>query len=502
MQAQKKSATKPVYQTYLNEKQLTFLFAPQKTKVFVAGRSGGKSFTCGMINGIAAGGYTNSKGKYLEGMARAKVGLFGPSYQHLKNNVFPSLRNAFLRLGYIEYNGKNDETANFVCFKKPPAHWLTPWNKPYDYSNIITFANGYTIQLFSWHDAEMIRGVSLDGAHIDEAFLLDKETFDKVIFPAVRDNIYRYPDNQFHQQICFYSSMPWLASGMYLLEYEELARKFPEDIAFVRATSWDNAAVIGKKTLQRWEREMSPLEYKVEVMCEVVDRVGNCYYGDFDEKRNCYTSKAYEDVNPDMPLSLSFDFNAGFVCCLVSQVYPNEIRILDEILVKPKKEGQAVLLEDVVNEILKSYKNHGKKKAFLYGDSTGNNLALNQKHKHFENISQLLYEMGDFQSENKSMTYNPLYQSRHDVINKALRESDIKVPIIRINKRRCIYLPIVLSKTPINLDYSKDKSSEQDIHCPPERATHLSDNFDYKVYTICRSFVEERPVKSKINFLN
>ncbi|MEG7727186.1 hypothetical protein U2063_15475, partial [Listeria monocytogenes] len=83
---------------------------------------------------------------------RAVVGLFGPTYQHLKNNVLPSVIESLKWHGYTEHKS-NKEIGNFIKFRKPPNHWIKPYHELSDYENVISFSNGYSIILVSWFDA-------------------------------------------------------------------------------------------------------------------------------------------------------------------------------------------------------------------------------------------------------------------------------------------------------------------------------------------------------------
>lgn len=468
---------------YINPKQEFFVLQPQKTKAFIGGRGTGKSVCLGFQTKIRATGVRTAKRTIYNPMPRAKFGLFGPTYEHLKNRVVPSVLTGLRTAGLIEHiEGK--QLGDFVKFKKPPKWFKEPYDKPEDYSNIITLSNGYTIQLFSWNNADLIRGINLDGADIDEAALMPKEIFDTVIFPAIRGNTWRFAKTPLHQQICFYTSMPWLTAGQWVLEYEQLAKKYPNDVCFVKSTSWDNVEVLGHNTLLRWKREMDALSYKVEIMCEQVGRIANCYYHQFDEREHCYVDVDHHQLDPDEPLIVSFDFGGKFTCALLCQHIGSTIYVHREFFVKGGN-----LLESIVKLIADSLPEHRDRDIYIYGDKQGTHRALSYVSAdimtYYEKI-QAEFRKHGFSPMLMKLGLNPGYIERSEVINKALK-GDISNPLlprIRINRAGCVYLPLSLSKAPIKNDFSKDKSSESDANVPPEQSTHLSDAFDYVVFNI------------------
>jgi hypothetical protein len=474
----------------LNPKQQQFIMAPQPTKVLVAGRGFGKSFVAGAQSAIRAAGIKKGKSWLFKPMARAKYAYVGPTMTHVKKNLLPSFVSGIKSMGFVEHiEGK--QQGHFVVCKVPPKSWAKPFAAPEVFTEMITFLNGYTIQLVGLTDADSIRGVSFDGADVDEAAMVDREDFTKIILPTIRGNNVVFLNHSLHQQVCLYTSMPWLNSGAWVLEYEKLATQSPNEYFFLKGTSWDNVEVLGRKTLMRWQKDMPPLDYKVEIMCEAVDKVGNAYYSDYDEKRHTYLLPIgnYSDVDLDQELHVSFDFNGNFLCCLVAQVYQDEIRILAEVFTKG-----ANLIDSLITLLANTFNNHRRKVFVIYGDKMGNSRLSNINSNtvsYYEDITRRLGQLG-WQSRITNIGTNALHIRRHDVINKALTEAVKGCPRIRINKRRCIFTVNSLPRVGMLVDFEKDKRSERDANCPPEQATHLSDCFDYLVYRLCEKAVEGR----------
>lgn len=472
---------------YSNAKQIQFLNSKAKTKAFVGGRGTGKSFVAGLQTALRVG--------ELPG---ALFGLVGPTFTMLKNNTIPSFIEAVKRCGFQEC--KDGVNGHFVKFKSPPKFWDKPFQEVADYDNLITFSNGYTVELISWHNIEVVRGKNLDGLDIDEAALFPKDKFDKVLMPTVRANSLRelLTKSDLHHQICFYTSYPWSPNGNWVLDYEKQAEKHPDKICFITSTSWDNVEVLGEETLKRWRREMSPLEYKVEIMCQDIGRVPNAFYDSFDELKHTYITPAnapLNDIDPERELYASFDFNAGFICCIVGQCYADETRIVKELFVK----GNGTL-NSLVERFAQTFRFMQNREVIIKGDRAGNNKQVASQFTIYEQIEQHFKEQ-DFNPKLESEINYADHQLKYEVINKAFQGRN-NAPRLQISRRGCPNLCINLIKTPILLDFRKDKSSEKSSVIPQEQATHLSDAFDYLVFPLYEALILGKQIEQdSITFL-
>ena len=457
---------------YAYPKQIQFLEALQPTKVMIGGRGAAKTDTLGKHLGLLA-----------MHMAKAVIGLLGPSYVALKNNSLPSIKTAWRNMGFVEHTSQ--QVGHYVCFRKPPDHWAKPYSELGDYENVITFNNGFSVRLFTWSQADNLRGTSVDGWQVDEAALLDKEIFDKIFMPMMRGNLYKFEGNPYHGMVCFYTSMPWAHSGQWILDYQKMSIEDPENYYFTKATSWDNEAVIGRKTLKRWEREMFSTVYKVEVMCEEMGKLPNAFYHQFEESQ--HTSTQYRltstALRPDLPVLLSFDFNTSFICCLIAQ-YDREANLIHVI-------GEAYTKTAILNDLIEQIKERLRfpeietKQLILYGDRGGYNkqIDLVSNYKIFDKLKFAFRESGFENVEVAASLSYANHQLKNDIINECLAQQNVrdKEPRILIERIACPFLTLNLVKTPMNGDYQKDKSSERETLLPQEKATHLTDAFDYLV---------------------
>jgi hypothetical protein len=153
---------------------------------------------------------------------KANFGLFGSNINFLKGYIIKPMNIGLEEMGFINYHGVykafvskfsngpeiNSDTFEkckyFVMFREPPSFFEKPYKVPKDYSNVISFQNGYTLQLLSYENTQLIRGLEFDGLDIYINTYLDDEVLNSKIYPIVRGNVYHFSDNSSHQQICFY----------------------------------------------------------------------------------------------------------------------------------------------------------------------------------------------------------------------------------------------------------------------------------------------------------
>jgi len=463
---------------YVNDKQRQFLSAKQKRRSFVGGRGSGKT--------TVLGHETRVEMNYLP---RAKGFLAGLTYTQLSSNTLPAMENAWQAHGLREYDQKTG-FGHYVKGKRPPADWIKPYQPPSNYENVVSFLNGYTIQLLSMDRAELARGGNYDFGHIDESALMKEEHVNKILRPMIRGNIYRF-SNAHHQTFCDYTSVPWLPSGQWVFKVEDLAKTEPEDYFFLESTAYDNVTVLGEKYLRDLRNGMSPLEWDVEVMNKRLTKLPNSFYPSFnEEKHGVWKTFTYThddktgltlaidaDRDPARALELSFDFNAGFTSMIVCQEHGQEFRCLDALWVK---QSETTVLEALVTKYCDAYESHEAKHVVIYGDRNGNNKQVGANLTFYQTIQQGLAARG-WTSQLMVQGLDPDHRLKHIAINGLLAENNPRLPVIRINRNKGKYLIISIQQSPINPDWTKNKNSEKSS-IDQERATHLSDCFDNIVY--------------------
>jgi hypothetical protein len=477
--------------TYVNEKQAMFLAAEQRYKNMIGGRGSGKTGTIAHHN--------IDKVKHLP---RAKSGLAALTYNQLLNNCLPSMENVWRLSGLVEAKPELHEMGHYIVCRKPPEYFAKPLQPPRKYDNVISFVNGYHIQLISLDRADTIRGLSLDALDVDEKGWVKQDDYTKVLSPLVRGNVHEY-EHPLHHSNCGFSSMPWLAKQQWILDDETLAINKPEKYFYLEATAEDNLAVLGQHYLEDAQERLPQIVYLVEYMNHRVKKVSSAFYPAFNDEIHCdaktweydyneekgeWLSKA-SDLRNDLGLELSFDFNAAFTSMIVCQEhkYKNytEFRVCDEIYVE---EAKTDLIEALVKKFLQQYSNHPVKDVFVYGDRNGNNKNILGGMTFYEKITSMLKDAG-FNVYLMVHGLDSPHEKRYRLMNEILSETNTRMPRIRINQNKCKYLPISLQLAPMKGDFQKDKSSERPGN-DQKRATHLTDCLDNIVFEKYKMFID------------
>lgn len=460
-------------QVYINAKQREFLAAPQRRKTFVGGRGSGKSTTKGFKD------YQR-----FHQLPRSKFLLAGLTYNQILTKTLPAAEQAWKSCGFKEYD-KDKKAGHYVIGVKPPHWWIKPLAPPRNYDNVITFCNGYTIEMLSLDRPDSGRGGSYDGLDIDESALIKQETYSTVLRPMVRGNIYAW-NSPLHHEICDYTSAPWLPSGQWVFNTEELAKTQPKKYAFIESSAYDNIEVLGKEYINDLRDEMTKLQFAVEVENKRLKKIPNCFYPAFSEDKHLVANTwSYRQndaglwvsdanfLNPDQPLDGSFDFNAAIVSTLICQEVGREYRIDNALFTK---ESSLTLIDAQVDLICSTYATHKTKVINLYGDRNGNNENPGLKKTFYESIIER-FAKHKWKAILIPKGLDSEHRVRHQIVNGLLSEDNVRLPKVRMNLERCKYLAISIQNSPMNGDWTKNKASER-VLIDQERATHLSDCLD------------------------
>lgn len=485
---------------YANPKQQLFLSSPHKRKTFMGGRGVGKSTVLGFHEYL--------KFRHL---ARAKSALIGLTFNSLLNNTLPAMEQAWNLIGASEYDPKSNPFGLYVIGKRPPAHWPKPWFPPKKFEHVITWINGYSIQLMSQERADTNRGGNFDAGSADESALLKEEFVSRIASVSVRANRYRY-DHPLHHSFVDFTSAPWKVSGQWIFKTEELMFEElekvnkgilkPEDCQylFVEAETADNLDVLGEDYLERQKRELSHWEYMVEIKNFRMKKLPNGFYPGLNTDRHLVIDVYEYDttpggriytkrdtfINSGTKLEVSFDFNAGFTSMIVcqetvvgSQV---EFRIGDALFVKPE-DTELNLIDALVDKFIDRYKDHSLKVIDIYGDRNGNSKSAQSTITFYEQIIQKLSKDGWYCTKRVD-GLDMEHDLRHMLVNSLLNEEKPGWPKIRFHHDKAKPLVLSMQNAPILPGFKKDKADEK-RPIPQELATHLSDCFDN---IVCRKY--------------
>jgi hypothetical protein len=463
---------------YYNHKQASFLASRHRFKDLIGGMGSGKTATIALHNF-----------QKLKELPRAKSGLAALTFNQLLNNCIPNMTKIWANCGIYEHT--KDEDGHYVIGVRPPLWWAKPLDAPRKYEYVISFLNGYCIQLLSLDRPDTIRGLNLDALDCDEKAWIKEDDFNKILTTRVRGNIGEF-DSSLHGSICGFSSMPWHASGQWILKAEEFAQQYPDEQFFIESSCLDNEAVLGPNYLRDAERRLPKLVVQVDYLNKRIKKVPNAFYSSFNEDlHTTYKTFDYQqtesglfvaghlDKVTNLPLELSFDFNASITSCIVAQEHPKEIRLINEFFVK---ESETNLLDELLNKFIDEYKSHAIKDIFIYGDRNGRNKKVDDNRSFYDKIVDRLILEG-FNPILMVRESYPSHKDKYILINTLFSESEKYTPRIRINKNRCKFLIVSIQGANMINDFQKDKRSEESKSLDQERATHLSDCFDYLIFT-------------------
>lgn len=468
---------KKTEERYLNPISQLFLSATQLIRVLIAGRGFSKSFG----NGIDIA-------KKVEMLPRSKGLFLGLTYTQILTNTLLPMKSAWEQyFGYLE-------GIHYVVGKKPPEWFDKPYQRPERYENVVTFWNGTTVVFGSFDRPQLLRGGSYDWDIVDEALLIKKDQYDQIVIPTIRPTHPIFKGMPFHRQQSFTSSMPYSSTGSWLLDIEVKAKQHPNDYFYVEGTSWHNRHILGDETILSWKREMSSIQYLVEVMNKRIRTFGALFYPSLKETHWYTDSYQYDhieaigglgakalkadcrwdkDCDPELPISISHDWGA-FNCITIDQETRDVVRFINAMHVY-----HPLIIDDLAKMFCDYYKHHKNKVVYQWGDKSGNNRVGNSKLTNFEQFAEKLRDQGWRVIRKKVGDVEHI--ERHRFINNLHREEDSRLPKIRYNANQCKDMRISLESAGMKHD-KKDKSSENNPSVKPEHATHYTDAHDYRLY--------------------
>ncbi|GHE64956.1 hypothetical protein [Roseivirga thermotolerans] len=490
---------KPVKKNfYLNPIARMYLAALQLVKVLIAGRGFGKSFVNGISILTKVWQMPKSKGLFL-----------GATYTQIFTNTLLPIKSAWAFFGYIE-------GIHYVVGIRPPKHFDSPFMKPGNYQNVITWWNGTTVVLASMDRPALNRGGNNDWVISDEALLIKKDEYDRNIAPSVRGSHTSLKGKPGHLSEEFTSSMPFGSFGQWLFDKKTAANNPENDTFYIEGTSWHNRKILGDEVLKKWHREMNPMIYLIEVMNYRIRQFGDVFYPALKEKhwytdsdnfdyvdtlganlneftRDCRWDK---DYSRNMPLTISHDWGK-FNCITIDQDHTDEIRFINAMHVHVE---DSKIIDDLANDFCDYYHYHHENHKYVYqfGDKSGNNAEGNAKLNNFEQFATVLRKRGWTVTRMKTGDVNHL--DRHTFISKLHREEDPRLPKLRYNALQCKDLRISLESARMK-DTQKDKSSEKPKSgVKPEHATHYSDAHDYRLWHGVHDRIEEPDYTGHVDF--
>lgn len=426
---------------YLNKIQWAirdaYLSGKYKNIVALCGRGTGKSFTIG-----------NYLFSCMDTMPRSRGLLGGPTKEAILNRILPSTQEAWERMGLIE--GKNND---YIIGAKPPSDWDKPFSRVENYKNVISFWNGTAMDMVSFYSEGGARGPSYQFFAGDEMAWVKRENFAQSVFPALRGGYFQvarlqifpdengefekpefgkivseglryyweipFKDNPFYCSTLIVSSQPYLEKGQWLWDYE-----YDEEVFYIEGTPFDNLDVLGPDYIKTQRKNLTEIEFRIEILNERIRQVKDGFYSKFTDKKHVTDKYLYD---PEKELDISFDFGK-FTGVVICQEINGMAMVLDNLYVTNGS------ISDLMDKFTEKYREHQHKKVIIYGDVNGN-VKRGPEHQFtslYEEVESALSSAG-WSHYRPYTPFNPPHSEKNLLINKALEEKTAyNLPHIRI----------------------------------------------------------------------
>lgn len=477
--------------------------ARQPFRVWIGGRGSGKSVMIGV-----------SQRQKMADLPRAKFFFASSTYTQILTKTLPPITKIWENFGLIEHI-PGLANGHFVIGKQPPKNWITPLDRPRKYTNVITFCNGYTIEMLSMDRLELARGGSYDGGEIDESTTITQEALSRILQPSIRGNTHQF-SHWSHQQLSLYGNMPWKADGLYLLEYENMAKAKPDLYYWLESTAYDNIKVLGERSLELMKDSMIPAIFDIEIMNKRNGKSEICFYHAFDSVKHSYRPK-YDyleddlygisvrgtlDVVSELMLEMSWDFSGWFTGFTLWQEdmrqrteYMKDCMYVAAVKGREDKPGDGI--NALVDRFAEKYKNHKYKFVRIWGEPRGHDKNATGW-SFYQMVEHKMKQHGWYVDVAVTTAVSDGHENRYEVINQFFAEKDPLLPKIRINEDTCKDVMISIHNTERTPDFKKDKKNEKNRSFNQAHATHFTDTIDYyimqkhgiKVHMYGSSFME------------
>ena len=345
------------------------------------------------------------------------------------------------------------------------SDYVTSWNRD---TNVVTFANGSELMFMAESfdedkDLNRFKGLEVNGAGLDEVNELQEQTFYKV-----QERIGSWNKAEGKPPIvCMATCNPannWVKSIIYE-RYKE--GTLPERWSFIPSKITDNPHI----PIEYLEslKELPPVQYArfVEGDWDVMDDVANPFLYEWDDTKHIDDSV---QLNRNVPVHISVDFNINPLCALVIQHMGRGAVVVDEIKID---KGSVDAFCDAVAAL-------GVPMGLIRitGDAMGKGGTVQQR-DNSSAYTQIKRRLGMTDSQFLIPANPTHYNSRIDC-NAALRKLDI-----RVNSKRCKGFVFDAKQVQCDANGSIVKSNRKNLS---ERADFL-DCFRYFVNAILKRYL-------------
>jgi len=225
-----------------------------------------------------------------------------------------------------------------------PKEWLA--KEPHETNMIIETKFGSSLYVVGMDKPQRIEGDQWDGGVIDESCDQKEGHFELSIQPALTHR----------NGWCWRIGVP-KRTGVGARGFKRFCKQNPDEE--FESFTWPSSDILTPDQLRYAQEHLDARDYAEQYGASWETIGGACFHA-FDEVLNVQ-SVAYD---PARPLTVGSDFNVNPMAWVVSQRYPNELRVLDEIWIRNTNTQKTL---DVLHA---KYKTHAAGWEF-FGDATG-----------------------------------------------------------------------------------------------------------------------------------
>ncbi len=477
---------RPVKQITRNLMQFLVRAAPQKIKVIEGGRGVGKTTVL-----------ADEVEDVVHDMPRSTNFMQGVTFQQMLTLTLGSFVDSMATLGYIH-------GLHYFIGRKPPAKWNWPeaYQPPLKYDQAIYFYNGTVYLLFSQDVAS--RGPNTASGVADEFALLDPVKFQSEAVATLRlkPGVFGKCRRYLSQTYC--TSIPRTPMGKFIYTYEESARKDPDKVMFLRASSHINKANLPEDWFANQKRILSPYDYAIEIENKRPKALKGGFYPLFSEGKHTYTAfnndylsglldngEGYDkekftdmdcrqdaDWYPSAPLDISLDYGK-FNCIVTGQETMNMCRFLSGMSVQ-----SPMLTQDLVEMWCKYYRFHQDKVVYYWYDQTAQGKDGRSPKCYSEIVIDMLIANG-WEVIPRYYGKAPDHVDKYNFWAIAMRNDHPVLPHFSWNRHNCKYVIESINgagaKEGAN-GIEKIKTDERNDALDQRYTTHFSDACDMLAY--------------------
>ncbi len=483
---------------------------------------------------VASRGFGKSEGvdaprliRNVFAMPRSCGALLSPTYGKLLRNTLPAVFHALERLGY-----RRD--IHYVVGKRPHPrlNFKKPWIEPFNFDYVISWFNGSIQHLISFDRPMSANSMNLDYVMGFEAKYLDYDKIKNEVLPANRGNVNYFGHCPWHHGVLFTTDMPTSKSGLWILDKQQemdrdlieliiltyrkykntknnnLRRKYSNQLMHYRRNAtyyaefdaFDNIEILGERFIRDMERDLPPLLFNTAILNRCVRKIANGFYAAFNDilhGYNSYNNNFLEDLNynlgeatrescikdgdidPDLPLCISLDYNAAICNLVVGQRVDEkkEARTLKSLFVKtPRK------IKDVVNDFCDYYDKMPHRDVVFFYDATAIAGTPAEGDSFADTVINTLTAR-KWEVEAVYIGQQLRHSVKHNYFDLAFK-GDPSYLFPTFNLDNCEYLVLAMDNTGVKIGrggFEKDKKPEKtpdSTENPDEVKTHVTDAWD------------------------